>query len=548
MEIKSIETLKAEYCVLDVETTGTSAINNRVIEIGIVKVRNGKIEDTFQSFINPGCYIPYFITNLTGIRNEDVCNAPEFGDIVSKISVFIGNSVVVGHNLQFDYGFLKQEFLRNGYDFPVNPMVCTLKLARKLYPSLPSKSLGSLVKFFRLRHKGVHRALGDASVTAKILLKFLTVLDEEYSVKSLDGLLSFQGNSAPKSSSYLMVKKKLIEDYNSLPQNPGVYFFKDSSDKIIYIGKAKNLKSRIRSYFSSSAPRKTKDIIRKADKLEYKITNTELTALLAEAELIKQFKPAKNSLLKKYTQSYFIRILNTHQFPIPETSTNFDFDGNDYFGPYSNRETSKALLEIIQKTFSMRECSEKELKKRKVCYLAGINRCLAPCINPDAKDYNSELLRVYEFLSGQNQFALDRLLNRMKRLSAELKYEEAAETRDTINLVLSQITRSSILAEPVNLSNVLVEISGADKNDYLLLKKGNVFIKDHLADKKDTFISEIDDFYAGTLNLVSEPDKKNLERIKISLTWLANNRNRIKVYYLNDYTSKEELLSKAGMR
>lgn len=548
MNLESIDAAKAEFCVLDVETTGTSALSNRVIEIGIVRVKKGKLQDTYSSFLNPGTYIPYHITQLTGIRNEDVVNAPLFAEIMTNIREFIGDSVVVAHNLQFDHGFLSQEFLREGDEFPKNETLCTLKLARRLYPDLPSKALGSLVKYFKLRHRGVHRALGDATVTAKILLRMLKTLEEEHSVTTLEELLKFQGSSVGKSSSYLMVKKKLVDDFARLPQNPGVYFFMDSAGNIIYIGKAKNLKNRVKSYFASSAPRKTKEIVRRASRLEFTVTNTELTALLAEAELIKKHKPPKNSLLKKYTNSYFIRILNTHNYPIPETTSIFDFDGNDYFGPYSNRKTSNALIEIIQKTFELRECSEKEFNKGVPCYLANIQRCTAPCTNPDNSKYNSELLRTYEFLSGQNQFALDRLLNRMKRLSSELKFEEAAETRDTINLVLSQITRSSILAEPVNLANVLIEITGGIKNDYLLLKKGSVFIKDHLGFTKDKFISEIEDYYSNTLNLVSEPDKKNLERIKISLTWLVNNRNRVKVFYLADYNNKEELLKKIEHR
>ena len=135
---------ETEFSVLDVETTGLSARNNRVIEIGIVKVKNLKITDKFSTLINPGCDIPYFITQFTGISNNDVEYSPSFYDTAEAIEDFIGDSIIGGHNLSFDEGFLRYEFIRNGYEPLSNLTICTLKLSRKIFPQLRSKALASV--------------------------------------------------------------------------------------------------------------------------------------------------------------------------------------------------------------------------------------------------------------------------------------------------------------------------------------------------------------------------------------------------------------------
>ncbi|MCL6099867.1 MAG: exonuclease domain-containing protein, partial [Bacteroidetes bacterium] len=242
----------AEYAVFDFETTGTSARNDKVIEIGIVKVRKGKVTETFSSFINPGRPVPFFITQMTGITNSDVQDAPYFDEVYYKIKEFIGDSILTAHNLSFDHSFLKHECANYELEFPKNEAICTLRLARRLYPQLPSKSLGNLVKQLRIRHRDVHRGLGDASATAKILVRMFKLLREEHGVHTVTDLINFQRitfSPAP----FTMIKKKLIDDLAKVPSDPGVYFFKNAKGEIIYIGKAKSLRERLRSYFLSNA-------------------------------------------------------------------------------------------------------------------------------------------------------------------------------------------------------------------------------------------------------------------------------------------------------
>ena len=542
---KEVNICETEFAVLDFETTGTSGKHNRAIEIGIVRIKNGEILETFQSFINPGTLIPYYITSLTGITNDDVHDAPFFEDLTSQIIDFIGNSILVAHNMPFDYSFLQNEFMRADVLIPKNETLCTLKLARKLYPELKSKSLGNLVQHFGIRHKNIHRALGDAMVTAKLFIKMTTQLKEDQNITKLSELLAYQSTSAIKSN-FKIIKKKLAIDFANVPSTSGVYIFKDANGKIVYIGKAKILKKRVSNYFSNTAARKAKDIVRKASSLNYIETNSELTALILESELIKIHKPPMNSLLKKYSQQYFIRVKQTHNYPSISSVSKIDFDGNDYFGPYNNRDTSKNLIDILNKTYRLRECSDKELSRGKKCYLYDIKRCVAPCIFENKDDYIKEIESAYTFLSGENQDAVNKLLLKMRALSDEKKYEEAGEIRDIVNQILNQLNRASILAEPINKTNALIEVISNQKHDFLLLIEGRVIIQNLPNESENLFKIYIEDYFDYNPKWNENATNKDLDRVKIALSWLVNNRNLFKIHYLKDFNSAEEIFAKIG--
>lgn len=546
-QIENIPTSETEFAVLDFETTGVSGKNNRVIEIGIVRIKNLEIIDSYQTFINPGLLLPYYITKITGITDADIYDAPYFEDVTSEVIDFIGDSVLVAHNLPFDFSFLKHEFIRADILLPKMNSLCTLKLARKMYPELKSKSLGNLVKHFGIRHRHVHRALGDAMVTAKLLIKMITQLKEDKNISKLSELLTYQ-SVTPIKSNLRIIKKKLSADFANAPSTSGVYFFKDAKGKIIYIGKAKIIKKRVANYFSNTAARKTKQIVRKASSLEYIQTNSELSALILESELIKKYKPPMNSMLKKYPQQYFIRVKQTHDYPNLSSVSKIDFDGNDYFGPYSNRETSKNLIDIVNKAYQLRECSDKELKRGKKCYLLDIKRCVAPCIYPNSKDYKKELSAAYTFLSGENQEAVNKLLLKMKSLSEQKKYEEAAEIRDITNQILNQLNRASILAEPVNKANALIKINLNSNFDFILFIAGKLLIKNLPNEKENIFELSIIDYYNSQSHIDENPTAKDLGRMKITLSWLVNNRNSFNIYYLKDFSSANKVFEKTILK
>lgn len=532
---------KASFSVVDVETTGLSANKNRIIEIALVKIENLKITDKLHYLINPQTYIPPFITSLTGIDNDDVIGAPIFSDIADEIVSFIDNSVLTAHNFPFDSSFLNMEFMRSGQEFINDHSCCTLKIARNIYPTLQSKSLSSVSQFLNLRTTNAHRALGDAEITAKVLLKMIKEIQKKDSITTVGELLSYQ--KGYQETPLLNIKKELQDDYRALPNSPGIYYFTNKKDEIIYVGKAKSIRDRVKTYFSPSAPRKAQKIVKQAARLKHIITNSELTALLTEAETIKILEPKHNWQLKKFGNKYFIRIIRTHSAPRIELTNHFDFDGNDYFGLFISRRKAVEILEFINKAFAIRECSDKDFKKAKTCFLYDIHRCTGPCIENEInkESYEDELEKVYEFLYGKNQYALDRLLSKMKEFSAKEKYEQAAEIKELVDFILDQTHKSSILAEPVNRANVLFEINSRFENDYVLMLEGKCYIKKYLHDHKDTFEHALDDFFNGTINTDSNPTDEDLEKMKITLNWLVRNRNQVRVFYLKDFASKTEL-------
>ena len=531
----------AEFCVVDTETTGLSASRNNIIEIGIVVVKNLKISKKYHSMINPGRHIPANITMLTGITNEEIRDAPFFEDIANDIVEYLNDKILVAHNLTFDKSFLRKEFLSTENILPRVQELCTVKLARKVFPELRSKSLGPVCRHLRIKNSKEHRALSDAEATSKILIKMIKLLQKEKGINYLQELLDFQ-QSGYTQAMFSSKKKKLQEDVSSLPNAPGIYYFLNSKNDIIYVGKAKSLKKRVKSYFVSNSKRKAKKIATQAKRVKIEITNTELTALIAEAELIKIINPKHNRQLKRYGNKYFLRINRTHKFPSIQLTNHFDFDGNDYFGLFISRDKAKTILEIIDKTFELRECTNHEFLKYKACFLAEIERCTTPCQNKDEKLYNDELEKVYDFLYGKNSHALDRLLKKMKSYSSQLKYEKAAEVKALIDLILAQTHKTSLLSEPVNSANVLFEVRGEFDNDYLLMLNGKIHIKNYVLGNSN-FNEALEDYFTSTINLDYMPTDEDLEKIKIALNWLIKNRNNVRIFYLKNYNSKEELYS-----
>ncbi|HPN37419.1 MAG TPA: exonuclease domain-containing protein [Melioribacteraceae bacterium] len=547
MSVKNNLIKDTSFVVLDVETTGLAPHTNKVIEIGLVKVVNGKIVDTLKTFFNPESQLPSEITKLTGITDYDLTDAPYFYSFITAINNFIGNSIIVAHNSSFDISFLKAEYERVLEVFPNNMILCTLKLSRKLFPFLKSKRLSDVAKHLKIKHKDLHRALSDATLTAKVLIKTLEILEQDYLIKNIEELKVFE--SLPKNKKQdLIIKKGVGKDFVNLPDSPGVYIFKNSKDKALYIGKSKSLKQRVTNHLSENAAKKSKEIIKKSSLIEYKETPTELTALLAESQLIKMYLPKYNVQLKNYSANYFIKVRLTHSFPDISVTQQIDIDGNDYFGPYHNRETANNLVDIIDKAFLLRECTDRIFEKHKKCYLYDIHRCTGNCMPEiDIEIYSLELKNVYEFLSGQNQSAINRLLEKMKKLSSEQKYEEAATLRDIVNSILKQLNKSSIISVPINRARIFIEANYTGRKDYILLIDGKIYIKDFILNEKENFDNALEDFYNNVHNTDNSINLTDLDNIKIALAWLLFNRNKVNVHYLEEYKTKEELESKLGI-
>jgi DNA polymerase III epsilon subunit family exonuclease len=184
------------FIVVDVETTGMDPVGDRITEIAMMKVRDGVLQDEFSTLVNPLVTIPANITRITGIDNAMVHDAPTAREIAPYVAEFLGTDVFVAHNVAFDWGFVRHTLRREGGIEILNPLLCTVKLSRRILPSLPSKSLDPVTRALNIRIPARHRASGDAYATALVLIKFLSFVQKAHDIETLDDLLAFQNSGS----------------------------------------------------------------------------------------------------------------------------------------------------------------------------------------------------------------------------------------------------------------------------------------------------------------------------------------------------------------
>lgn len=281
------------FAIVDIETTGNYAGGSKVTEIAIIIHNGKKIIEEYQSLINPQQPIPYQIQVLTGIDNEMVADAPTFAELAEDIYHLLQGKIFVAHNVNFDYSFIVKELKAAGYDWQANKL-CTVRLSRKLFPGYGSYSLGKLCLQRNIPLSDRHRAMGDAKATA-ILFEQLILAD--------DGMVIAQ-NVLKNTESRLPTQLSLAQ-YQALPETAGIYIFRDKQDKIIYIGKAINIKKRVLSHFTgNNTGLRRQQFIQDIHDIAFEESGSELMALLMECTRIKKHWPIHNRALKKYEPKF----------------------------------------------------------------------------------------------------------------------------------------------------------------------------------------------------------------------------------------------------
>ncbi len=284
-----------DFVIVDLETTGSGLGGNRITEICMVRLRGEEILDKYTSLVDPQMLIPDFITSLTGIDNEMTSSAPLFEEIAQDILDFTKDAVFVAHNVSFDYNVLRNEFKRLELPF-TRKKLCTVRLSRKIIPGFPSYSLGRLCNSLGIDLVNRHRAEGDTDATVELFKLLLTKPNaSEVMLKALK----------PKSREGTFPPHLDRSQFNELPEVPGVYLFKNQAQKVIYVGKAINLKKRVLSHFYNKRS-KSYHMCQEIHHIEHIPTGSELVALLQEAELILHYYPKYNAAQKKPRRSYQI--------------------------------------------------------------------------------------------------------------------------------------------------------------------------------------------------------------------------------------------------
>ena len=282
------------YAIVDIETTGGYASANGITEIAVYVHDGEKVIKHFETLVNPKQVIPKYITALTGIDNAMVQNAPAFEDIADVLYGILNDNIFIAHSVNFDYSFVKHQLKLAGYDL-VSKKLCTVRLGRKVFPGLPSYSLGNICRALKINVENRHRAGGDAKATVKLFEHMLANGAQSH----IDGMLK-------RSSGEQWLPLHLVKnDISTLPSKPGVYYFHDSKNKIIYVGKALNIKKRVSSHFTQNDPDpKRQNLLRNIHKITFTRCATELEAVVLESTEIKRLWPKYNYSQKQPLQKF----------------------------------------------------------------------------------------------------------------------------------------------------------------------------------------------------------------------------------------------------
>src|SRR5947209_2894762 len=284
------------YAIVDIETTGGYASANGIIEICIQIFDGHEVVEQFETLINPGQSIPRYIQAFTGITNEMVADAPRFDEIAERVFTYLQGNIFVAHNVNFDYSFIKSHLEASGYSLNTKKL-CTVRLSRQIFPGFASYSLGNLCDSLEINLENRHRAGGDASATVILFRKLLSNDSKDIIKKSL------QRNSKEQ----MLPPHVPKADFESLPKSPGVYYFHDQKGKIIYVGKAKNIHSRVNSHFSNNSDsRQKQNFIRHTFSISFQPTATELMAAILESTEIKRLWPQFNTSQKRQEELFGI--------------------------------------------------------------------------------------------------------------------------------------------------------------------------------------------------------------------------------------------------
>jgi DNA polymerase-3 subunit epsilon len=430
-----------EFVVVDLETTGLKPGPAGITEIAAVRVENGRLGAEFHTLVNPNRRVPAVITRLTGITDDMLRDQPRIDAVFSQLHAFLGPAVLVAHNVDFDLSFLNFDARRLLSASLLNLSLCTLRLARRLLPGLRSRSLDAVAAHLGVSGPDRHRALGDARITAEVLLILLEKLATQ-GVITLAQLLDFQYSARDGRRFEFFLPRPVLAH---LPEEPGVYRMLDGEGHLLYIGKAKNLRRRVSSYFTNSSGHSDKvlDLIRTVREVTYEQTGSELEAALREAELIRTLKPPYNRLSKHLPRVAFLKLTASNSYPRLGLTTKPGSDRALYVGPFRSRDFAERAQRLLARLFGLRTCQGNLSPDPTFspCLSGQIGACTAPCAARVLReDYGAQVTAFLRFLNEEDLTLQDTLVEKRDRLAAELRFESAARVQQDIQL-LEQILR-----------------------------------------------------------------------------------------------------------
>jgi DNA polymerase-3 subunit epsilon len=378
--------------ILDCETTGGRAKYHRIIEIGLVVIENGRLIESWQSFINPETIVPSFIQKLTGIKPNMLNNAPIFSEIADILHEKLKNRTLVAHNARFDYSFLKSEFNRIGINYSSKPL-CSVKLSRNLYPQFKRHGLSEIIKRFNLNIQNRHRALDDAQMVYGFFLKTSAI----YSPEEIEACCK------------QLLKRTTLpplldpEEINNIPNTAGVYYFYTQNGELLYVGKSVNLRNRVLSHFSADySNSKEFQMCQKTAHVNFETTPSDFGAQIRESHQIKSLLPLYNRRLRKARKLYQYKttVDDNGYMRLVTEAVSSSAPSEQQFGLFrSPRQASIQLEKLADQYFLCHQLIglENKPKQNKPCFRSQLKKCFGACHGAEsAEHYNDRLTSAIE--------------------------------------------------------------------------------------------------------------------------------------------------------
>lgn len=469
------------FVVLDLETSGGSPKSGAgITEIGAVKIRGGEVLGKFQTFINPGTPIPPFITVLTGITDAMVIAAPKITEALPTLLEFLGSAtetVFVAHNAPFDLGFLKAAAANHGYPWPKFPVLDTAKLARQVLTKdeVLNCKLGTLARFFSATTSPTHRALDDALATVDVLHGLIARLGN-LNITTLEELQNYSSQVTPAQRA----KKHLSAN---IPNAAGVYIFRATDGSALYVGTSRNLRSRVRSYFTAAETRRRmRDMIALTDRIDVIICPTIIEAKVRELRLIQSQKPKFNRRSTKQESAVWVK-LTDENFPrlcaVRGVKTLSDEQG--WFGPFNGIADAELAIDAVHEVLPIRQCkpkiSNRSIVSASPCALLEMGKCGAPCIGLQSFDsYLAITTTAIDFLKADARTVVATHESRMNELALAERFEEAAEVRNRLSSFIRGTSRAQRISAITKVPQVVTALKLADSNkwEFVVIRFGRL--------------------------------------------------------------------------
>ncbi|HSF53578.1 MAG TPA: exonuclease domain-containing protein [Algoriphagus sp.] len=395
-----------EFAIVDIETTGGSPAGGGITEIAVLIHDGFEIVHEYQTLINPGHSIPSYITGLTGIDNSMVRTAPTFGEIAEELWDLLDGRIFVAHSVNFDFGFIREAFLNTGRQLN-SQKLCTVRLSRKVFPGLGSYSLGRLCESQKIPILARHRAMGDAKATA---LLFDRMIKERQEV-------IFSSLKKNTGEAFLPPNFPLSK-FREIPESCGVYYMLNEKGKVIYVGKALNIRDRFKGHFSGQVlPQLKQQLKGEVVDLNWKLTGSEVMALLVETLEIKRLWPQFNSALKLpkalWGLFHYQDGSGYYRFQVAKVTKNLR--------PLETFFSSEEAIQFLKSGIENYQLCQKLCGLRKVtCEVVQDATCQGACKSAESpEEYN---LRVDEFIKLIRESKKDLMLTLPGREEGEKAY------------------------------------------------------------------------------------------------------------------------------